>query len=149
MKTTHIFYSVLFVFLLSCGKDDDKDPQDTTAPTIVSVLLEGSSEEVVLEGGETLDAEILITDNEALHSAKVEIHHAGDGHSHRKLAEVEFEYMEIIALDGVSEQVELQIPVPMEAEHGEYHFTVQAIDAAGNESGLFVAEFEIMEHTTL
>lgn len=134
--------------IFSCEKDDNQKPQDTTSPRIEKVLINGQSSEVALEQGDTLNIELLLTDNEALNSAKLEIHHAGDGHAHRK-AVTEFSYSEIISLQGTSEDREIKVKIAEDAEIGEYHFTVLVLDNAGNESAQYVTEFEVLEDTGL
>lgn len=146
MRKLILLFSISWC-IFSCGKDDDQKPQDTTPPSVDNVLLNGLSTEPELMQGDTLDIELLFSDNEALNSAKLEIHHAGDGHSHRKTVS-EFSYSEILSLQGTSEEVELKVKIPEDAESGEYHFTVLVLDNAGNESGLNVSAFEVLETAT-
>lgn len=140
----YILLLPIFTLLFSCNKDDDKKPEDTTPPRIEKVLINGQSSEAAIDQGDTLDIELLITDNEALNSAKLEIHHAGDGHSHRKNVS-EFSYSDILSLQGTSEDIGLKVKISEDAEIGEYHFTVLVLDNAGNESGLYVTSFDVVE----
>ncbi len=134
---------VLSLALVSCKKDDDNKKKDTTAPVIEKVLINGKTDNdhIHLHPGDGLELEIHFWDNEELKSAKVEIHHAGDGHSHRMNA-VPFAYNSILELSGKQAHEHLDIHIPDNAADGEYHLTIQVIDASGNESVLYFAEFE-------
>jgi len=149
MKNT--IYSLILVFVIagftSCKKDDDNKKKDTTAPVIEKVLINGKtdSDHIHLHPGDELELEIHFSDDEELKSAKVEIHHAGDGHSHRMNA-VPFAYNSILELSGKQAHEHLDIHIPDNAADGEYHLTVQAIDASGNESVLYFAELEVETH---
>ena len=125
------------IVLLSCCK---KERSDTIPPVIGNIILNGVEIDPEADAGDTLFAYVKVADNELLRSAKVEIH-GGGGHTHRVTAT--FDYLNIIPLSGALEEINLAIPIPADTEVGEYHFTVQAIDAAGNESELRVTDFHI------
>lgn len=135
MKT--IPFLLLAFVAFSCGK---KEKDDTSPPIVGTVTLNGSHQLLEHHAGDTLNAYIKIADNELLKSAKVEIH-GGGGHTHRVTSE--FDYLNIIPLSLQVEEINIKIPVPADTEAGEYHFTVQAIDAAGNESEMKVLELDI------
>lgn len=149
MKKT--IYSILLIVtitsLISCKKDDDAKKKDTTAPVIEKVLINGKAADhhVHLHPGDEFELEIHLSDNEELKSSKIEIHHAGDGHSHRMYASP-FEYATILELSGKQAHEHLDIKVPDDAADGEYHLTIQAIDASGNESALYFTELEVETH---
>jgi hypothetical protein len=143
--------------MISCSSDDDA-PRDSVAPIIT--LNEPFEDEIIAPGGEVhFDADF--TDNEALQSYKIDIHYAGDGHSHRPITfdedhdhgeEWAFEITGMIS--GTSANAHMHIDVPTMIEHdgemhpikkGAYHFSVFALDAAGNQS-LVVRDIFIEDH---
>ena len=149
MKNISRFFILIIAItaLASCKKDDDNKKKDTAAPVIDKVLINGKADmdHLHMHPGDEIELEIHFSDNEELKSAKIEIHHAGDGHSHRTQA-APFSYSTILELSGKQAHKHLDIHIPENATDGDYHLTIQAIDASGNESTLYFAEFEVETH---
>lgn len=131
MKNIHLILILLIgIFLTSCSNDDDN--ADTTPPTIT--IIEPHEDEI-FDAGTTMHAEITFSDNVELASYKIDIHHAGDGHGHggRNIME-EWDYEVEGALFGEDYTLHSEIAIPEDAEEGEYHFGVFALDTSGNET---------------
>ena len=43
-------------------------------------------------------------------------------------------YLHIQDISGIQKQIQMNIPIPLDAETGEYHFVVYVTDEAGNEA---------------
>lgn len=140
----------LAVFTYSCSSDDD-GTLDSDAPVVV--INEPHLEEAFMPG-EEIEVDIDVTDDVALASYKIDIHWAGDDHSHRPstmneddhdyYAEWDFEISD--TLSDTSGKILMPISIPIEFMHdgemklikeGEYHFGVIVIDQAGNETSAF------------
>lgn len=140
----------LAVFTYSCSSDDD-GTLDSEAPVVV--INEPHLEEAFMPG-EEIHIDIDATDNVALASYKIDIHWAGDDHSHRPstmsdddhdhYAEWDFEVTG--DLNSTEDHIHMHVDIPIEFMHegemklikeGEYHFGVIVIDQAGNETSAF------------
>lgn len=130
MKHIHLIY-ILFIgiFLASCSSDDGNT--DTTAPKITIVE---PHEDEIFDAGTIMHVEIIFSDNVELASYKIDIHHAGDGHGHGRGGETEWDYETEGSLFGKNYTLHLEIAIPEDAEEGEYHFGVFALDTSGNET---------------
>lgn len=137
------FAVVATICLGACKKDDDKNI-DQEAPVIKTVSIKALSGSEHITPGDTLYFECQIDDNEGVSSAKVEIHLADDGHSHRVLTD-DLEFNKVFNLEGKISGFSYKLFLPLNTTIGEYHFNVQAIDLSGNESKLSVTEFDIEE----
>lgn len=112
--------------MLACKKEEI----DETAPVIT---ISSPQNEQVVKAGETISFKGVITDNEGLGTFQYEIHE-GEGHDHKSgtSESVEWEVKQSVAISGTSYTINESILVPKNAEATEYHFIVNAIDAAGN-----------------
>lgn len=135
------FSLLVLLSLVSCKKDDTADI-DRKKPVIsdVSIRNLNGSDHIVV--GDTLYFECKVRDNKGVSSVKVDIHFAGDGHSHRILT-TNLAFTEVFNLDAKMDGFGYQLFVPNNTTPGDYHFTIQAIDLSGNESDIWVTKFDI------
>ncbi len=152
MKVIYII-PVFLVFIFGCGDDT----VDTTAPSLEVVSYTpspiedeicGSQEPVVfhLTGGEQLTFDVIFNDNEALSQYKVDVHNNFDCHGHGggsappvsvpnvNNQTTDWTVLEIQNISGVSTPVTSSLDVPENVTAGNYHFHLQVIDEAGNDS---------------
>lgn len=147
MKKYIIVYSSLLVAsfgLFSCSSDDDS--ADTTKPVIV---LNNPSDHQHFHPGESIQLNADFSDNVALASYKIEIHHAGDGHSHKTDENAEWYFIYTHSIEGnlptFNAQHSISIPTEIEGEPielGHYHLGIYLIDQSGNEQQKFI-EIEV------
>ncbi len=154
MKASLIYIIPLIILL---GTGCDKDSVDLTAPTIEELgyipmphedEICGSQEPVVfqLAGGDELGFDVIFQDNEALTQYKVDIHNNFDCHGHGggvapkvtvpNVANqtVDWTVLDINNISGTSAPVNQTFNVPVNVTAGNYHFHIQVIDEAGNDS---------------
>lgn len=129
------------VLMGSCKK------KDSVRPTIEIVTPNKENHDVVPGG--TLRVKVKLTDNDGLSALKLNIHWAGDGHTHeghhhglatlrtRGEETVKFHYDWDTELSGRSQTVEHEIKIPMNAKHDAYHLAVFCTDRSGNEAQAF------------
>lgn len=134
MKTfKHVLAIITTLTLFSCSSDSTSP--DTEKPTIS--IVKPTDEQSVLSG-ENLAIEIAFSDNVELASYKIEIHYSGDGHSHNRLntqnEDIPWNYHSEGNLSGKNDIIYSTVQVPINAEHGMYHFGVYALDRAGNQN---------------
>ncbi len=150
MKKHFLIYASLLLgttFIISCSSDDGGN-LDTQKPVIV--LNEPTNEQAFHPGDEIfIDADF--SDNVALASYKIEIHSAGDGHTHKQTEEGEWSYMETNTIQGnpknytANKQIEIPLTVQgIEIAEGHYHLGIYLVDTSGNEQQKFI-EIEIHE----
>lgn len=154
MKASLRYMLALFVLsVYSCDSDDI----DLTAPTIEASSYTpmpqedeicGSQEAVVfqLTGGEQLSFDAVFNDNEALTQYKIDIHNNFDCHGHGggvapsvavpnvENQTTDWTVLKIENISGTSAPVSETLEVPQNVTAGNYHFHVQVIDEAGNDS---------------
>lgn len=132
-KFKFIYAFALTAILFSCS-DDDNNSADTVKPTIT---INEPTDEQVFHAGDEIHVDIDFSDNVELASYKIDIHFAGDGHSHRLMDisdNQEWEYETTGTLSGKNDNIRLHIDIPHDVEEGHYHFGVFAVDKAGNQS---------------
>lgn len=144
MKQQIATYSLILatVFTFQACSSDDDNSADTTKPTIV---LNTPTEDQHFHPGETIELNANFTDNLALGSYKIEVHHAGDGHTHKNANSAEWYYIHTSTIDGNPKTYQathtIEIPTLIEGdsiELGHYHLGIYLIDAAGNEQQQFI-----------
>lgn len=135
MKKTLLLF-VLAVAVFSCKKEETPDTQKP-----VITVLQPAGDHLDKSPGDTISLEALFTDNEALLSAKLEIHEAG-AHSHRVM-DGGWEWSKVLLISGMSATVSESVVIPTDAELGEYHLIFEGTDAAGNEATPVVIELHI------
>jgi hypothetical protein len=139
-KTKNFLYIglILLIGFTACNTEE----MDTEIPVIT--INEPHDHEHFHPGGKIhFDADF--SDNVGLKQFKIDIH-SGEGHTHKsngiRLQDNEWSYVYTGDLEGRNKHVHMDITIPEDAKHGEYHFIVYCTDQAGNES--FVAlEFEV------
>jgi hypothetical protein len=123
-----LVFAVIALAFVACEDEEDKDTQ---AP-VISDLEIGHDD--TLHAGEEAHIEFSVTDNEALASYTIQIHH-GEDHmailKHGDEWEFDSTFTEIAGLKNF-EVHHHAIMVPEEVEEGEYHFHLTVADEAGN-----------------
>lgn len=132
--------------MISCSSDDEN--VDTQKPVII---LNQPLDETEFHFGENLQIEAEFSDNVGLASYKIEIHSAGDGHTHRLLTGTEWFHSETHPIAGSPThyitQKNILIPAEINGEpvqEGHYHLGIYLVDTSGNEQQFFV-EVDIHE----
>jgi uncharacterized membrane protein len=129
------------IFVVSCDKKNNDG--DTVKPVINLIEPEEGD---VLQIGDDVHFEMELSDDVALGSYKVNIHHNFDGHGHEQKAD---EGEETVAFEFNREWNDIsgkknttvhhhEIEIPENATPGDYHLMVYCTDAAGNESYITV-----------
>lgn len=145
-KFKFIYAFALAGILFSCSDDDNNSVADTVKPTFV--ITEPTNGET-FDAGDEIHVDIDFSDNVELSSYKIDIHFAGDGHTHERnmnISEhIEWDYEATGNLSGKNDNLHLHIDIHHDAEDGEYHFGVFAIDKAGNQAVQWI-EIDIHNH---
>ncbi len=142
MYTKYMLALLMGLFLLSCSDDESTD---TTRPEIEVLAPADHSH---FHAGDSFELRAQLSDNEALASWKANIHFNGDGHTHKSSStkdtavEWEAEWTGDLAGSETSFLLEQPIEIPANAEHGEYHLVVMALDRQGNETAAY-SSFEV------
>lgn len=149
-----LFLMVPFMWFATSCSDEDLD---LTPPTITFLNLQpqpqllevcGAQEDsvFVLRGGELLAFEAILRDDVSLSQYKIDIHQNFDCHGHGGGAApggavpdlpgntTDWAYLSIENLSGQEEVVSWQLAAPENVTAGFYHFQVQVLDEAGNDS---------------
>ncbi|ASB49827.1 DUF4625 domain-containing protein [Alkalitalea saponilacus] len=152
MKKLKYILPVLFAFtiFIACSDDDDVD----TTPPVIEIV--SPDDHAHFHPGETIHLHAIITDDTELATWKIDIHYNSDGHTHSQIITLKHgdhdhhhgEKEWHLHKDGLIEgnvkvyELELDLIVPEDAKHGEYHLGVFAVDKAGNQSQVFI-EIEV------
>jgi uncharacterized membrane protein len=132
-------FTMAAVLAISISSCDREEAADTVKPVINLIEPEEGD---VLQIGSSVHFEMELSDNEKLHSYKVDIHNNFDGHTHTK-AEAEDDTFPFAFTRSWTEDVEgkknadihhHEIEIPENATPGAYHLEVYCTDAAGNEA---------------
>lgn len=129
---------------MACSSNDNAE-KDTEKPTISLNYTNGFPQTcVALTKGETYTFRTMVTDNEALASYSIDIHHNFDHHTHDDQgAECELDavktpgnpmiYMENFNIEGAVVEYELmqEITIPADVDTGDYHCQFSVIDQTG------------------
>ncbi|HMQ07626.1 MAG TPA: DUF4625 domain-containing protein [Saprospiraceae bacterium] len=152
MVRIFIFSFLLLIGINSCTPGE----LDLTAPTLIFLSMIPSPEPglvcgvmedkvIVITGGETLQFEVLLEDDQALSQYKIDIHNNFDCHGHGDGASpgisipntggntADWSLLEINNISGKEVVVNKNLKVPDHVTAGLYHFQVQVIDEAGND----------------
>jgi hypothetical protein len=133
-----ILFSIITIVSFSSCSDD----VDTQNPVI---KVNQPRDHDNFHTGDVIEFDAEFSDNQELSEMKIDIHYAGDGHTHKSFrynGEVEWDWDTIIRLAGQFQHVQFSINIPDNAKHGEYDFLVFCTDKAGNES-FVVLDFDI------
>ncbi|MEL7341302.1 MAG: DUF4625 domain-containing protein [Bacteroidota bacterium] len=142
MQTRLLFLS-LSLFLISfsaCKREVDLEAPSMEIllfdPAPRSGIICGSEADEVffLASGQPLEFEVIFRDNEALSQYKVDIHNNFDCHGHARTETEDWTVLEVKDISGTEQRIRESLTVPDDVTAGSYHFHVQVIDAAGNES---------------
>lgn len=158
VKNIFVLSILSIVGFSSCTTGDDGI--DTEKPV---VILNAPIEGARLEAGKDIHFDMELSDNEALGSYKVDIHgsfdgheHGGDNHAHsiavlhddhddhdhdeeneaRKAFKYQHVWDDIFGLRNAHVHHH-EIVIPADAKRGSYHFMVQVLDKAGNQTMVF------------
>ena len=157
MKNFHFLsllaFTTLVCVLTACEKDEvDVTPPTmditTFVPTPVAAEICGAEEAVVflVTGGDQLSFDAIFSDDNALSQYKIDIHHNFDCHGHGggsapsvvvpnvENQTTDWTVLDIRELSGVSSSVNRKLDVPENVTAGNYHFHIQVLDEAGNDS---------------
>ncbi|MBV7531016.1 DUF4625 domain-containing protein [Chitinophaga sp. sic0106] len=146
MKRTRLYYALLLltaVSLYSCSKDDQQT--DTTYPEIDLGISGAFPQQCsIMERGKIFTFRARFTDNMALGSYSLDIHHNFDHHTHStevKVCEEEavkgavkpMLYIKDFAIPaGTSDYTATaEIDVPADVDPGDYHFLIRLTDKEG------------------
>lgn len=145
MKKAIFYFSILTVLCLSACKKDTENEIDTEYPTIDVTAANAFPKQCgTVSRGETFTFRALLSDNTALGSLSLDIHHNFDHHTHS--TEVETCSMEPIKIpikaflliksfpipaDQRSFLMEQQISIPSDIDPGDYHFMIRLTDREG------------------
>lgn len=135
------------LFWGSCSSDNDK-VKDEERPTVSINFSEGFPQACeTLQRGETYTFRAMATDNEALASYSLDLHHNFDHHTHDdqgttcnleavKEAVNPFIYMENFSLDGSQKEheIEIEVEIPEDIDTGDYHSSFSVTDETGWQS---------------
>lgn len=146
-STVRLLLLPLFFVAISCSSNSSADV-DEEKPTI-TVNYDGGFPQpcVELVRGETYEFKAKVTDNVALASYSLDIHHNFDHHTHDDQgAQCEFDpvkeavapltYMENFTIEGGPTSYEIIIPViiPEDIDTGNYHTLLSVTDQTGWQS---------------
>lgn len=134
---------VIGLFSTSCSSDDGDRPT-------VQVL--EPTRNATFQPGDEITVKAILTDEVELSQFKLDIHYAGDGHTHRpsistKMPELEWDHEVIESISGSTYEVNISVQVPETimsggTEHaikrGDYHLGVFAISSRGFDNRSFV-----------
>ncbi len=128
------------ILLCACNKK----VEDSAAPAIAEVLLNGSSGSITLDAEELVNVTARITDDQELQSVGIEIHESANGHSHKSTFNQSWVESKTVPLEGTDYKLEASFVVPLNVDPSAYHLVMTAIDKSGKQSGVFEQEFTVI-----
>lgn len=142
--TNYLYFLPAILLLASCSSDDSMG-KDEQKPTISIDYNEGFPQSCTqLVKGETYIFRARVTDNRALASYSLDIHHNFDHHTHDdqgihcdlgpiKKAVNPLIFMENYAIENGSTAYEINIPltIPSDIDTGDYHCSYSVTDQTG------------------
>ncbi len=137
MKKLLYLGAVAVFALTACKKKEDPD---VVKPVIA---VNQNKLKISATAGDTLVISAAFSDDRELGSAKIEIHDAFDGHSH-KTASQKFAFNQIVSLSGKSFVHDFRIPIPANATAGFYHVMLYCTDKEGNEAAFVEIDLTLM-----
>ncbi len=147
-RTKSLIFSAVSLAIISVVFIACKEESDTEVPVINLIEPEEGD---TLEIGGNIHFDMDLSDNEMLHSYKVEIHNVFDGHDHGKSLKSDGETTPFYFQKSwdVSEYKNTkihhhEIAIPESATPGKYHLMVYCTDAAKNES--YIARSIVLSH---
>jgi hypothetical protein len=134
--------ALLLILLKACDTAKDNTPpvleMRSISPALQTDTVCGTLEPnnvIRIFSGDTLQMDMLLTDNEGLSQYKIDIHENFDCHGHKAASVNPWQVLEIIDLNGKSQNITKSLVVPNDATAGVYHFQIRLLDLSGNESG--------------
>lgn len=137
MKKTFLFVLLVSLAFVSCTKEETPDTQKP-----VITVTAPASDHLDTSPGQSINLTALLTDNEMLLNAKIDIHVAGE-HGHRVSDTTAFEWAKVYVISGKEHTLSETIAIPTDATLGEYHITFEATDQSGNAATPVVIELHI------
>lgn len=135
----------LLLALAACA--DDNGTEDTQAPSIISITLNGEDHDLSFQTGETIQLQAEVSDNEALGELKIDLHDLFDGHDHGKTNWDTWSLTKVLSLSGTNTTASTNLVVPDSTTAGPYHAILRLLDQAGNEAEYEIIEFAITNGT--
>ncbi len=138
---------LLSLLTIACSSNDDEAP-DTTKPTI-TVQYDGGFPQScdVLEKGKQYTIKVKVSDNVALKTYAIDIHHNFDHHTHDDQgSQCELDpiktpvdpliYMQNFPIENEPKEYEIsqEINIPNDIDAGDYHCQISVIDVTGWQS---------------
>ena len=147
ITATYIYIFFTLLFLTSCSSDDNID-KDLEKPTITINYNEGFPQACAqLVKGQTYNFRAKVTDNLALASYSLDIHHNFDHHTHddqeepcdlglKKQAINPFIFMQNYPIeDGLATyEINISLKIPEDIDTGDYHTAYSVTDQTGWQS---------------
>ncbi|WP_209401632.1 DUF4625 domain-containing protein [Pseudozobellia sp. WGM2] len=135
---------IMLLFINSCSTDDSAS-KDVEKPTI-SIAYSGGFPKGCdqLKRGETYVFRAMVTDNEALASYSLNLHHNFDHHTHddqvgdcdlneSKSAVNPWIFMQNFSIEesSLEHEIEIELAIPDDIDTGDYHCAYSVTDASG------------------
>lgn len=148
LKLMSLLFLGLFLITTACSSDDDDDSKDTEKPTITINYVNGFPQACEqLQKGQTYTFKAHATDNFALASYSIDVHHNFDHHTHDD-QEGDCNYHEnktavnpLLILDNSSisgdlktYEISIDIEIPNDVDTGDYHCQFSVTDKTGWQS---------------
>jgi hypothetical protein len=141
MVKVSIGVAVVALCLAGCRKEenDDLSPPSValveTTPALTSYEVCGAMSDQVLltQVGNAITLTVRFTDDQKLGSAKFDLHHNFDCHSHRN-GTIQWSVLDIVELSGKEQVITRTYTPPDEVITGNYHLGIQCLDATGKEA---------------
>lgn len=132
-------------FIFSCENKNSNNDIEPSKPTIEilscshalqSALIcdELSNHVIEIEPGDLLTLQVSLEAAQDLSQYKIDIHENGDCHDHGERPLSEWTYSKVVDINGKTTIENIEINVPADAEHSNYHFKLQVVDKGGLES---------------
>lgn len=135
--------AVAALLLLAGCSDKDEQPDLSapsialaqTSPAVTTFEVCGSMSDQVLitQAGNGITLTVRFTDDQELGSAKFDLHHNFDCHSHRN-GTIQWSVLDIVELSGKEQVITRTYTPPDEVITGNYHLGIQCLDATGKEA---------------
>lgn len=119
-----------------------KDREDTIAPSVFIVRVNGAAEQTTISAGDTITIYSEIKDNVNLSQFRIDIHDNFIEHSDRNTA---FSSQLTYSISGTAVYETKTIIIPTTASSGPYHIVVSALDEAGLESNIYQYDLTIIQ----
>ncbi|WP_129714036.1 DUF4625 domain-containing protein [Pedobacter sp. SYP-B3415] len=142
-KTTKLLIPLACLILAGCSKDET--PVDTTYP-VIDLAYQGASPQQcgTFTRGQKISFKARFSDNVALGSYSIDVHHNFDHHSHstevndcalepKKTAVKPYLLIRNFPIEGspASYEAVTEFDIPADADPGDYHFLVRLTDREG------------------